>query len=520
MSDFNHTDQEQLKSKNLSKETVLSQIETFKKGIPPTNLVAAATLGNGLLSFSPESQETLKKYYNDNCERLSVQRVVPASGAASRMFKFLFNFLDSFDFGKETLESYLERTQDKEIKFFNDNLNLFPFYNDALDALKKSTPGYLDLEPGDQLYKLIAFILGNEGFNFGNLPKGVLPFHYYNESHIATAFEEHLIEAASCVGGSKVRIHYTISEKHRHLFEDLSENILERVVSQTGKTFDLEYSYQKSSTDTIAVTEENQPFRNDDGSILFRPSGHGALIENLNELDADLVFVKNIDNVVTQSSRDLVVNYKKVLAGLLLKTQENVFSFLKELDNGLDDLSDVTDFMTNELNVKFPEAFDNYKSEEKHQYIKSRLNRPIRVCGMVKNEGQPGGGPFWTLDTKGVISLQIVESAQMDLSKQDQEVIVNQATHFNPVDLVCGLKDYKGNAYNLSEFVDSETAFISSKTQSGKALKALELPGLWNGSMAGWNTLFVEVPLETFNPVKTVNDLIKPGHQCQVLQSF
>ena len=196
------------------------------------------------------------------------------------------------------------------------------------------------------------------------------------------------------------------------------------------------------------------------------------------------------------------------------------FAFIKELDNGLDDLSDVTDFMTNELNVKFPEAFDKYKSEEKHHYIKSRLNRPIRVCGMVKNEGQPGGGPFWTLDTKGVISLQIVESAQMDLSKLNQEAIVNQATHFNPVDLVCGLKDYKGNAYNLSEFVDSETAFISSKTQSGKALKALELPGLWNGSMAGWNTLFVEVPLETFNPVKTVNDLIKPGHQCQVLQSL
>ncbi len=519
MIDFNNTDQEQLKSKNLSKETVLSQIEIFKKGISPTNLVAAATLGNGLLSFSAESQEALKKYYSDNCERLLVQRFVPASGAASRMFKFLFNFLDSYNFGEETLESYLERTQDKEIKFFNDNLSSFPFYQDAIEELKKLIPGYEDLKPGDKLFKFIAFILGNEGFNFGNLPKGVLPFHYYNEENIATAFEEHLLEAASCVDGSKVRIHFTISEKHRHLFKDLSENILENVIAQTGKTFDLEYSFQKSSTDTIAVTEGNQPFRNNDGSILFRPSGHGALIENLNELDADLVFVKNIDNVVTRSSRDLVVNYKKVLAGLLLKTQENVFSFLKELDNGLADFSDVTEFMTKELNVKFPDEFDNYKSDEKQLYIKTRLNKPIRVCGMVKNEGQPGGGPFWTLNSNGETSLQIVESAQMDLSKKDQEVIVNQATHFNPVDLVCGLKDYKGDAFNLSEFVDSETAFISSKTQSGKALRALELPGLWNGSMAGWNTLFVEVPLATFNPVKTVNDLIKPGHQCQVLQS-
>lgn len=510
---FTTKDLEQFQKKGLSEQEVFSQIKIFEKGIAPTNLIAAATIGNGLLSFSKEEENTLKTFYKNNTHDLSIMRFVPASGAASRMFKFLFNFLDSFKFGEETLEDYFKRTNDKEVAFFYENLSLFPFYKQAISQLNEKVKDYEVLTKGDRLYKFIEFILSESGFRFGTSPKGVLPFHAYTSDHILTAFEEHLIEAAACVQDLNVKIHFTISEQHKPLFENLTKEVLERVHKETKKEFELTYSFQKSSTDTIAVTEENKPFRIDDNTILFRPSGHGALIENLNDLDADIIFIKNIDNVVTTSNRAEVVNYKKVLAGLLLKIQQQTFSFLNQIDNDLNDFNEVVVFMTNHLNVKFSDDFKNWSFEDQKAFIVNRLNRPIRVCGMVKNEGQPGGGPFWTKDVNGVISLQIVESAQMDLSEQDQKSIVNKATHFNPVDLVCGLKDYQGNSFELKDFVDKETAFISSKTQSGKALKALELPGLWNGSMAGWNTLFVEVPLITFNPVKTVNDLIKPGHQ-------
>lgn len=334
---------------------------------------------------------------------------------------------------------------------------------------------------------------------------------------VATAFGEHLYESALYSSDDEsTKLHFTISEKHEHKFDEEFTRIEEKVELKTDSRFEISFSYQKESTDTIAVTPKNKPFRNDDGTLLFRPSGHGALIENLNDLEADIIFIKNIDNVVTYKYKEEVAKYKKVLAGILFEVQKQAFKYLDLLDNG--DLSEnqlieIAEFLVNKMNVKISSEFEKYSLKYQIEYLTEKLNRPIRVCGMVKNEGEPGGGPFWVKDESGNISLQIVESAQINKKSKRQKEILKNATHFNPVDLVCGIKNHKGEKFDLRKFVDPKTAFITMKTKTGKDLKALELPGLWNGSMANWNTIFVEVPLITFNPVKTVNDLLKAPHQ-------
>ena len=359
-------------------------------------------------------------------------------------------------------------------------------------------------------------MLDEDKLNFSFYPKGLLPFHKYRE-HNATAFEEHLFEAALyCASNGKARLHFTISEKHEDKFDEEFQRIEKIVERKKNTQFDIVFSYQKESTDTIAVTKNNEPFRQEDGSLLFRPSGHGALLDNLNDIDADIIFVKNIDNVVVFKYENEVAYYKKMLGGILLSVQEQAFQYAERLELRTvtdTEITEITNFLKTKLNVVFSSEYDKYSKKYKIEYLMEKLNRPIRVCGMVKNEGEPGGGPFWTKDQADNISLQIVESAQIDKNIRAQKNILKNATHFNPVDIVCGVKNYKGQKYDLHEYVDHNTAFISMKTKTGKDLKALELPGLWNGSMAFWNTIFVEVPLITFNPVKTVNDLLKPAHQ-------
>ena len=360
-------------------------------------------------------------------------------------------------------------------------------------------------------------MLNENQLNFGNSPKGLLPFHKYKSNHISTAFEEHLYEAAiyASVNG-KAYLHFTISERFKDKFSEEFKRIEEYVEENTGVSFDISFSYQQESTDTIAVTPDDEPFREPDGKLLFRPSGHGALIKNLNALDADVIFIKNIDNVVVKQYKEEMAKYKMVLAGILLKLQNRCFDYMKVLheDNISENaFKDIEVFLENALSVKISREYFKYMDKYKIEYLREKLNRPIRVCGMVKNEGEPGGGPFWVRDLYGNQSLQIVESAQINLSNKGQKDIFSNSTHFNPVDLVCGVKNYKGEKYNLEDFIDYDTAFITMKTKSGKDLKALELPGLWNGSMANWITIFVEVPIITFNPVKTVNDLLKVPHQ-------
>jgi hypothetical protein len=359
-------------------------------------------------------------------------------------------------------------------------------------------------------------MLREDKLNFGFYPKGLLPFHNYG-SYVASPFEEHLKEAASYASSNGVaRLHFTISDQHGELFNQEFDAIKKRVSAATNCSFTLEYSYQKSATDTIAVTLDDKPFRTADGSLLFRPGGHGALIENLDEQEADIIFIKNIDNVVVPADSEMVSRSKKVLAGLLLQLQAKAHTYaqmLKDAQLSGTELQEIQSFLEQELNVRLTPSFSSYSLSQQIDVLKDKINRPIRVCGMVKNEGQPGGGPFWVKDGNGNISLQITESAQVDANNPNQLEIFNQSTHFNPVDLVCAVKDYKGQKYPLRNFVDSRQGFITRKTQEGKSLKAMELPGLWNGGMAFWNTVFVEVSSKTFNPVKTVNDLLKTSHQ-------
>ncbi len=474
-------------------------------------LRSAAIVGEGILKFSSEEEKSLIIKFEGHRQSKSLLKFVPASGAASRMFKALFNFLDKYEPSQEDLDKYLNRTGDSEMQKFSEGLEDFTFYE-----LVKNRVGNLASSKGEELYRFVNEMMSEDELNYGFYPKGLLPFHKY-EGHAATPFEEHLKESVAYASANgSARLHFTISEQHDEMFSKEYESCNARIANSWDTTFKVDYSNQKPATDTIAVDLHNSPFRNDDGSLLFRPGGHGALIENLNDQDADLIFIKNIDNVAVDKYLDDIAESKKILAGYLIKVQEKAFTYAKVLEDGNpsgEDLVEIMEFLEKELNAHFLDSYSGFSISEQILILQDKLSRPIRVCGMVKNEGEPGGGPFWIIDAKEHISLQIIESAQIDMSDSRQVNILQNSTHFNPVDLVCGVRNYKGEKYNLLNFVDPKQGFIAQKTKDGKELKALELPGLWNGAMAFWNTIFVEVPLITFNPVKTANDLLKPAHQ-------
>lgn len=442
---------------------------------------------------------------------MELLKFVPASGAASRMFKAMFNFLDSYDPSKEKLSEYIKRTGDTDAQKFTDNLSDFPFYEVIMSRIKGKASN-----KDEEAYLFVKEMLLESGLDYGFYPKGLLPFHKYDTGS-ATPFEEHLKEAAQYAKTKGVaNLHFTVSEQHDEMFAREEARVSPKISKKTDTRFQISYSNQKPSTDTIAVDMDNQPFKNNDGSILFRPGGHGALIENLNDQDADIIFIKNIDNVVIDKNLEAVANSKKMLAGVLKKVQDKAFAYAKSMEEGdisVEKADEIKAFLEKDLNVRMPSNYDDLGVEEQKAEIKNKLNRPIRICGMVKNEGEPGGGPFWIKDADGNVSLQIIESAQIDMEDDAQVAILKNSTHFNPVDLVCGVRNHKGEKFDLLKYVDPKQGFITGKTKEGKELKALELPGLWNGAMAFWNTIFVEVPLVTFNPVKTVNDLLKPSHQ-------
>lgn len=511
MIEFSARDLQQLEEKGISKEKVLDQIETFKEGIPFVRLEKAAIVSDGILKLSKAREKKLVRKFEELKRFLSLLKFVPASGAASRMFKSLFNFLEHYDPDAEDLDTYVDRINDTDLKTFFKQIKNFPFYEIVQKRIKNKTSSANDIK-----YRFVSEMLLNENLNYGFYPKGLLPFHNYVK-FTATPFEEHLKEASSyAVVNNTAKLHFTISEQHQSLFSQEFKAAGPRVSKAAKTEFEVTYSNQKPSTDTIAVTPDNELFEKDDGSLLFRPGGHGALIENLNEQNADIIFIKNIDNVVVPKHEAELATSKKVLAGLLLELQQKAFAYADQLErndiNG-ELLHEIKTFLENDLNVRFLESFSSFSIAEQLEILKDKINRPIRICGMVKNEGEPGGGPFWIRDEHDHISLQIVESAQVDSSDESQMAILKNSTHFNPVDLVCGVRNFRGEKYNLLNFVDTKQGFISQKTEDGKELKALELPGLWNGAMAFWNTIFVEVPILTFNPVKTVNDLLKPAHQ-------
>ena len=499
----------------ISIKNIQKQLNFFKEGIPKTNLISPATLSNGILKLSEKDFQEKANFFDAQKSGLKLSKFVPASGAASRMFKFLMEFINEFDVENESINAYINRKKANKLSVFIVGLEKFPFFEAVDNQLKAEIPDFNSLDRSFKNYYFIKLLLSTDYFDFANKPKGILPFHKY-DTHTTTPVEEHLLECTHySSANNSSNLHFTISESHQKHFEKIIDAIKSKIEKKSNVSINVSYSYQNKSTDALAVTMKNKPFRDENRQLVFRPGGHGALIENLNNLDADIVFIKNIDNVI-QNNLEKISLYKKGLAGILLEIQQQVFSYLQALDSATMEpkfMDEIVLFLKDNLNISMTDGFYSACLENKIFELQTVLNRPLRVCGMVKNEGEPGGGPFWVQDNQGGSSLQIVESSQVDLDNDNQKAILNAATHFNPVDLVCGIKNYKKEKLDLTQFVDYNSGFIVEKNVAGKNIKGYELPGLWNGAMANWLTVFVQVPLITFNPVKTVNDLLKPAHQ-------
>lgn len=512
---FTAKDQEQISARGSNLPEILNQISHFKKGFPFLKIVEAAGIENGIIRLTEEECKKRVSFYEDQIAKgLIPLKFVPASGAASRMFQSLFSFQEeAFTNGEAAI--LLEKTHHKSVRQFFERLPDFAFYPSLIEKL-----GSLTNPDGTKKYlEILQTVLSPEGLNYGFLPKGLLDFHQYSGIS-RTPAEEHLVEGAlyGTDANGVVRIHFTVSPEHLQLFKKKCRYAAGIFEKRYEVNYEIAFSEQKPSTDTIAVDENNIPFRTTDGKLFFRPAGHGALLDNLNDLQADLIFVKNIDNVIPDRLKDDTIKYKKALAGLLLERQQQIFGYLRLLEKPADQISnaqirEMTKYLENELSTVMAGKALYHDKQSHINYLISKFNRPIRVCGMVKNEGEPGGGPFWAIQSDGTTTLQVVESSQIDMKDPQQATIASRATHFNPVDLVCGVRNYKGEKFLLAEFRDPETGFISSKSKDGKPLKAQELPGLWNGAMSDWITIFAEVPAVTFNPVKTVNDLLRAEHQ-------
>jgi hypothetical protein len=489
---FSDKNKAQIAEQGIDITVVEKQIQYFVDGFPFMPLKKAAIIDKGIVQLTDDQKINYIDLYDKKAIALKIVKFVPASGAASRMFKSLFTALE-------------ENKSDKSVAQFFAQLDQFAFAKELKATAKSGAEE-----------DLLRSLLLDYGLGYGGLPKGLLAFHQYN-GQARTPVEEHLVEGASyAFSNGKVYLHLTVSPEHKPKFEQLIASKIASYEQLFGLNFVIEYSEQRAATDTIAVNLDNTPFLESDGRLLFRPAGHGALLANLNDIEADIIFIKNIDNVVPDRLKPATVEYKKAIAGLILELQAKIFDYLQALKYSSPtaaEMDEIDAFLQKQLCVLPPSGLSELSNQEKSNYYFEKLNRPLRICGMVKNQGEPGGGPFWCSNNDGTVSLQVVESAQVDMKDCAQKEIFTKSTHFNPVDLVCATKDFEGNKFNLMHFSDPKTGFITEKSKDGKALKAQELPGLWNGAMANWNTIFVEVPLITFNPVKTINDLLREEHQ-------
>jgi len=494
MIDFTPHDLAFLAQRGSDPKNVENQFSFFISGFNFAHIQRNASVGEGIVKFSQEEVKNWMKIYDLRAQKKEIVKFVPASGAASRMFKDLYEAIQT-----ETLSD--------KAKFYLNRIKDFAFYNDLKEAIEKTGASFEEIMNDEKSKIPFEYLLEEKGLNYGNLPKGLLKFHQYDDE-ARTALEEHLVESATYArsGDGICRLHFTVSPIHLEKFNELVSKVKEKYEKRFGVTYQISYSVQAPSTDTLAAETDKTPFRDKNGNLLFRPGGHGALINNLNNLHADLVFVKNIDNVTTEDNLEPTITYKKALAGYLLHLQEKSFEYQKQLiGNWMNDkdLQEIIAFATDALMIQFGQ--ENPTQEE----VLQKLHRPMRICGVVKNEGEPGGGPFWITNRKGDTSLQIVESSQIDKKNPKQKELMTSASHFNPVDMFCCFKDVNGDFFDLHHYIDPYTGFISEKSHEGRTLLAMELPGLWNGAMADWITIFVEVPLSTFNPVKTVFDLLK-----------
>jgi hypothetical protein len=498
-------DLQAIAAKGIHPTEILRQLEMFRRGVEPIKLIRPARIGDGIVQVIPEEKDTLVSLHDQAAGAGRMLKFVPASGAASRMFK---DWQSCYRQGRFD-------SDESSVKFLQDIVK-FAFYDDLKQIMASDGQTLEDYIHGKRCADILEYILTPKGLNYAWLPKALLKFHTYPGRN-RTAMEEHLVEAAFYVRDDRniCKIHFTLSEEHESQFKDTLYRVKSDYENLFGVNYKVDVTIQLASTDTIATDMEGWPLRDRSGKILFRPGGHGALLQNLNDMDGDIIFVKNIDNVVPDRLKEITVLYKKVLGGYLIRLQNEIFRVLNLLKGGRvneAELSQIIYFCRKELCLSFPPGFRNSSASTKRKYIFQKLNRPLRVCGMVQNEREPGGGPFWTEETDGTQSLQIVELNQIDPYSEGQQDIWRSSTHFNPVDLVCGVRNYRGEKFDLNLYADRNAVSISTKPHENGKIKALELPGLWNGAMAFWNTVFLEVPLETFNPVKAVDDLLRKSH--------
>ena len=497
-------DRRQLEERGISLKTVENQLATFQRGVPFTRLKNPCRLDEGIRPVGTLDAPALTDEFERARASGRMTTFVPASGAGTRMFTFL----------RTARRAEASNPATEQLEQFISGLPKFAFYHDLERTLLRQGHRLGRLIAGKHYRPVIDVLL--DSLNYAKLPKGLIAFHKYDGS-TRTPIEEHLVDAAGHTQDDegRTRIHFTVSPEHQQAIRDHLEQARQKLDRGTVKWI-IDCSIQKPSTDTVAVDVDNRPFRDSRGNLLFRPAGHGALLSNLQELHGDVVFIKNIDNVVPDHLKETSFKYQRALGGLLVRVQNTLFSSLTRLESGTvssADIERITEWARQSLSLTLPGEWSTYANSQKAQWLFNGLNRPVRVCGMVPNVDHPGGGPFWAEGEDGGISLQIVESAQVDPDSPTQRDILASSTHFNPVNLVCGVRDYRGHPFDLARFVAPHAGVITKKSHEGRELKALELPGLWNGGMARWHSVFVEVPRRTFNPVKTVLDLLLPEHQ-------
>lgn len=496
---FTDRDLQQIEDRGIDWSEIEKQIVCLKEKTHFTNVVRPAIYGDGIICLSEEEIKSYVSSYDEKTTNKKILKFVPASGAATRMFKNCFEFL--------------EKGTDENATTIIKNIKKLPFYFQLSKDLENRGYDIKEILQNNKYKSLISFMLSKNGLNYGSKPKALLYFHKYDDE-IRTSFEEHWVEGAAYAlsEGNKVNLHFTVSPEHESEFREISSNLKKKYEQKYNLTYNVDFSIQSHKTDTVSLDGEGNLFRDEEGAIVFRPGGHGSLLYNLNCIDADVVFVKNIDNVTIDSLKEDTYTYKKCLLGILLDLQDKCFEYLRLLDSGKDPGEEIDVFLKDKLNICFPENYNSLPKKEKQIFRYNKMNRPIRVCGMVKRENEPGGGPFWVRSANGELSLQIVETSEIDMSDAAALHALESSSFFNPVDLVCGLKNYKGDCFDLKNYVDNSRYFIAAKSLNGKNIKVLEHPGLWNGSMSDWNTLFVSVPLSTFTPVKTLNDLLRNSH--------
>ncbi|MDR0982266.1 MAG: DUF4301 family protein [Culturomica sp.] len=514
---FTKEDDKLLKSRGVKKEVIEKQLDNFEKGFDFVKLSEPAGLGNGIKVISEDEEKSLIDLYDNASKKADIVKMVPASGSATRMFQDLYKFMENYDGSYDNFLKLLQNKDYNSMSGFFEHLNEFPFYSHLEDVIWKNGKDLRKLLTKRYYFEILDYLLTKKGLNYGDKPKALVDFHIYRD-FVRTALDEHLVEASMyATHGKEAYLHFTVSKKYLPLFKERVEKVASVFEKVFKVKYKVSYSIQKPSTDTVSIYKDNgETVRDEKGNILFRPGGHGALIHNLNDLKADVIFIKNIDNVAPDRNKPDTVKYKKLLAGVLLETQSKVFEYLDLLDKkniSDSELNDIKDFIESHAGIKLAENLKFNSNKDRISYYRGILNRPIRVCGMVKNEGEPGGGPFWVEKKDGSRRLMIIESAQVNKDDSEQKKIFEKAMFFNPVDIVCATKDRKGRYFDLADFIDEEQGFITTKSYKGKDISVQELPGLWNGAMANWITVFVEVPLSTFTPVKTVFDLRRSDHK-------